>query len=212
MRYRPPRQNVSDVNAHFAVMSRPPHSELPTEIATLLDDRDRLAGEYAAQYADCQRLKDPTLDNQARIDDDRLAGQALRAGKPLPDPTAAPALAQQRRTADRRLGALADAQEQVRFEILALGDVERDTMAAKLPKVNAAARAKADALVAQLVAVIEENAHLRALHDWYAGHDYHPRPLVAADELPDPRTTNRPIDVGHAVAELVNAVLEDTDA
>lgn len=210
MRYLPPRVNGTDPDAHFTNYRRPADADLPPDLVKLMAERDRLAGLHSEQYAECQRLRDQTLDNQARLDDDRIAGEAVRAGKPMPDPTAVPALASQRADAARTLAAYADAVAQVREDTERRADeIHRENITANL-EANEKARRDAAKLLEQLLAVVEGNIRARAIDEWYGGSDYQPKAQVAIDDIL--ATAAPAVDVRQLITHAITTVLEDSHA
>lgn len=210
MRYLPPQSHSSDPNGHFVNYQRPPDDDLPLDVVALMDERDRLAGLHAEQYAECVRLADPILDNQARIDDDRLAGEALRAGKVMPAPTAVPALAEQRAEAGRALAAYADAIAQIRFETNELTAAISADNHELLKEANQQALTDATRLLYELLDVIEGNIRFRAVDQWYRGHSFHRTPQVAITDILNPAATA--IGIRDLLTATVATVLEDPNA
>ncbi|MDO8308141.1 MAG: hypothetical protein Q7V58_07270 [Actinomycetota bacterium] len=212
MRYLPPRANITDPDARFTNYSRPGDDELHPKVVELIHERDRLAGLYAQQYADVQRLADPVHDRQAKLDDDRIAGEALRAGKPMPEPSEAPALAAKRHAAKRQLDGYLDAIVQTRNEIdehaSELAKANREAQA----KANEKARADAAKLLEQLLAVVEGNIRARAILDWSAGGQYNPHARILADDVLTARQMDGSIDVRQLLAIATTSVLEEPHA
>lgn len=184
MRFIPTVHNGSTAE-RFNESMRPPANLIPTELAALLKDRDRILIQHNEAEQHASILARADQDEAARHADDLAAAEAARKGKPIPQPKAAPQLAQDREDAIRarvaQKAALAEVENDL--EVLA-GTLYFDDDAA-LTKDVSKTIAEAKATAAGLADVIEVTVVRIAARDWLRVY-YHPHAQISPlDVFPD---------------------------
>lgn len=189
MRYLPNQPQSLDSAARFNAGSRPPDDQLPKSMVELVLERDRLAGASSAAVKAARDLEPETLDSAAKTEDDATAAAAARAGKPIPEATAAPKLEADRAEAARNVTAQAAAFQATTLDCAALGNDLKDQLAEAAAQAQVKARAQVQKLADQLASAIERAVSAGAAHAWLSGGVYEPRALVQIREvLPETRT------------------------
>lgn len=154
-------------NGNNALTQTPPPELLPAALVALLDERTRVQREQSAasnEHADLRRHASEH-DAQARRDDAAAAAEAARSGGPIGGTPNADALAERRRVAEQRNGALTDALATIEAEIRDAMMVTRES-----PEHLAAMQsARADLVKAGAAfdKALRKAARLAGVHDWF---------------------------------------------
>jgi hypothetical protein len=172
MRFTPNMTNW-DGSARFTAGARPPLDMLPPKLATLLSERDTLAGKVSEADKLVRDLQDETLDLTAKQTDDQDAALAARSRKPIPAPVAADKLKADRLTAERDATAQKSAFEACTQEANAMVDVVRDETTAAAEAQRTKARTEIEAIADKLADKVEAAVLAGAIQDWLTKGSYY---------------------------------------
>lgn len=172
------------MNTNYNAGARPPLELIPTEIAELLVERDRILVQRQAAEIKVRELSAESLTVEAKAADDQAATKAARAGKPIPKTSGLEKLTTSREEAARERAAQESALAAVTDEIsAAMSDAYPwDTIAATRDKT----RARLAELANQLADEVEAAVAADAAVEWLRSERYsHNAPRVDPCDVVD---------------------------
>ena len=209
--------NVQGGNEAFRPDRRPPLDKLPADVADRCREIDQLSSELNAARKLESDMKDPSLDEAARVADQHAQLTAARSGDDMPGDVHKEQLAARRVDAKRRVAALAGALE------AATNDAHtarwaHDNNEGRLAVAAAHAKARDRILVAaaKLADAVDAAIAERAVADWYASGSYQAKAMTwPSDAIPSlansgvSRVTAGPVAVRDILVGAITAVMEE---